>query len=45
MQAILHNAGIGAADVLIVVVIARVWSTTLDVVPAAAVLMFRSKWG
>jgi glycosyltransferase 2 family protein len=43
MQAILHNAGMNAADVLIVVVIARVWSTILDVVPAVTVLVFRKR--
>jgi uncharacterized membrane protein YbhN (UPF0104 family) len=43
MQAILHNAGMNAADVLIVVVIARVWSTILDVVPAVTVLIFRKR--
>lgn len=43
MQAILHNAGMNPADVLIVVVIARVWSTILDVVPAVTVLIFRKR--
>jgi len=43
MQAILHNAGMNAADVLIVVIIARVWSTILDVVPAVTVLIFRKR--
>ena len=43
MEAILHNAGMDAAEVLIVVVIARVWSTILDVVPAVTVLIFRKR--
>ena len=43
MQAILHSAGMNAGDVLILVLIARVWSTILDVVPAVIVLIFRKR--
>lgn len=43
LQAILHSAGMNAGDVLILVLIARVWSTILDVVPAVAVLIFRQR--
>jgi uncharacterized membrane protein YbhN (UPF0104 family) len=40
MQAVLRNAGVGTGDVLVLVVIARVWGTILDVVPAMAVLLY-----
>ncbi len=43
MQAILGNAGVTAGDVLILVIVARMWITMLDVVPAAAVLVFRKR--
>lgn len=43
MQAILGNAGVTAGDALILVIIARMWMTMFDVVPAAAVLVFRKR--
>lgn len=43
MQAILHSDGMSAGDVLILVLIARIWSTILDVVPAVVVLLFRQR--
>ena len=39
MTAVLHAGGLGAGNTLVVVVIARVWGTVLEVVPAALVLL------
>ena len=41
MTAVLHAGGLGAGNTLVVVVIARVWGTVLEVVPAALVLLVR----
>ncbi|MEP6990958.1 MAG: lysylphosphatidylglycerol synthase domain-containing protein [bacterium] len=44
MQGVLQNAGMQAGQALVVVVVARVWITLLDVVPAVMVLAWR-QWG
>ncbi len=44
MQGVLQNAGMQAGQALVVVVVARVWITLLDVVPAILVLAWR-QWG
>jgi uncharacterized membrane protein YbhN (UPF0104 family) len=43
MQAVLETSGMTPSAVLIVVVVARVWITILDVVPAVAVLALRRR--
>ena len=43
MQAVLTRAGMIAGDALVVVIVARVWVTLLDLVPALAVLAWRRK--
>jgi uncharacterized membrane protein YbhN (UPF0104 family) len=41
MQAVLSRASMSPGDVLVLVIVARVWVTLLDVVPAGLVLVFR----
>ncbi|MEO8621669.1 MAG: hypothetical protein ABI625_11425 [bacterium] len=41
MSGVLHAGGVSAGNTLVVVVIARIWGTALDVVPAVAVLLRR----
>lgn len=41
MTAVLHADGLGAGKTLVVVVIARIWGTVLEVVPAMLVLLVR----
>ena len=41
MQFVLQQAGMKVSDVLLVVIVARMWITLMDVVPALLVLTFR----
>ncbi|MDQ2665081.1 MAG: hypothetical protein M3Z05_03645 [Gemmatimonadota bacterium] len=41
MTAVLHAGGLGPGNTLVVVAIARIWATVLEVVPAALVLLAR----
>lgn len=41
MQAVLTRTGMRAADVLVLVVVARAWVTVLDIVPAVIILLLR----
>ena len=43
MRAVLLAARMSAADVLIIAVVARVWATVIDVIPAALVLLIRRR--
>ena len=43
MQAVLVRMGMRPADVLVLVVVARVWVTVLDVIPAAIILLSRRR--
>lgn len=45
MQAVLTQADIKPADVLVLVVVTRAWVTVLDVVPAGIILMLRRRSG
>jgi uncharacterized membrane protein YbhN (UPF0104 family) len=41
MRAVLTNAGLPAASALVLVIIARVWTTLFEIIPAIAILALR----